>query len=330
LLAACRDGFQQVANLTRPTAAAALTTTATNEVCMTKVALISTRDRGEGVRQAINLLELKSFSGKSVVLKPNFNTADPTPGSTHNDTLRALVLALQQMGAKQITLAERSGPGDSTRSVMERKGIFKLAQELNFKILNLEEVGPEGWSKIEPTDSHWSQGFHFPHIYLEAGSIVQTCCLKTHAYGGHFTMSLKNSVGLVPLKGYPYMGELHSSRYQRQMIAEINTAYSPDLVVLDGVEAFTDGGPDHGTKVEADVMLAGTDRVAIDAVGVAILRLLGTTPGVNNGAIFEQEQIARAAELGLGVPSANQIQLVTGDTRSEAMAVQVRDILDRD
>ena len=297
---------------------------------MTKVALVSTRDRGEGVRKVIDLLGLKSFRNKYVVLKPNFNTADPTPGSTHNDTLRALVLALQQMGAKEITLAERSGPGDSTRSVMERKGISKLAQELSFKISNLEEAGPEGWSKIEPTDSHWSQGFHFPRIYLEAESIVQTCCLKTHAYGGHFTMSLKNSVGLVPLRGYPYMGELHSSSYQRQMIAEINTAYSPDLVVLDGVEAFTDGGPDHGTKVEADVMLAGTDRVAIDAVGVAILRLLGTTPEVNNGAIFEQEQIARAAELGLGVPSAKQIQLVTGDTRSEAMAVQVRDILDHD
>jgi len=297
---------------------------------MTKVALVSTRDRGEGVRKVIDLLGLKSFRNKYVVLKPNFNTADPTPGSTHNDTLRALVLALQQMGAKEITLAERSGPGDSTRSVMERKGISKLAQELSFKISNLEEAGPEGWSKIEPTDSHWSQGFHFPRIYLEAESIVQTCCLKTHAYGGHFTMSLKNSVGLVPLRGYPYMGELHSSSYQRQMIAEINTAYSPDLVVLDGVEAFVDGGPDHGTKVEADVMLAGTDRVAIDAVGVAILRLLGTTPEVNNGAIFEQEQIARAAELGLGVPSAKQIQLVTGDTRSEAMAVQVRDILDHD
>jgi len=297
---------------------------------MTKVALVSTRDRGEGVRKVIDLLGLKSFRNKYVVLKPNFNTADPTPGSTHNDTLRALVLALQQMGAKEITLAERSGPGDSTRSVMERKGISKLAQELSFKISNLEEAGPEGWSKIEPTDSHWSQGFHFPRIYLEAESIVQTCCLKTHAYGGHFTMSLKNSVGLVPLRGYPYMGELHSSSYQRQMIAEINTAYSPDLVVLDGVEAFVDGGPDHGTKVEADVMLAGTDRVAVDAVGVAILRLLGTTPEVNNGAIFEQEQIARAAELGLGVPSAKQIQLVTGDTRSEAMAVQVRDILDHD
>jgi uncharacterized protein (DUF362 family) len=297
---------------------------------MTKVALISTKDRGKGVRQAIDLLGSRSFRGKSVVLKPNFNTADPAPGSTHNDTLRSLILALQQMGVEQITLAERSGPGDSTRAVMEKKGIFGLAQELDFSIVNLEELGPEGWCKVEPKESHWSQGFHFPRIYLEAESIVQTCCLKTHAYGGHFTLSLKNAVGLVPLKGYPFMKELHSSPYQRQMIAEINTAYSPDLVILDGVEAFVAGGPDRGTRVEAGVMLAGTDRVAIDAVGVAILRLLGTTPEVSRGSIFEQEQIARAAELGLGVSSAEQIQLVTRDTESEAFAAQVRDILARD
>jgi len=297
---------------------------------VTKVALVSTTYRGEGVRQAIDLLGIKSFRGRSVVLKPNFNTADPAPGSTHNDTLRSLILSLQQMGAKQITLAERSGPGDSTRAVMEKKGIFGLAQELGFSIVNLEELGPEGWSKIEPKESHWSQGFHFPRIYLEAESIVQTCCLKTHAYGGHFTLSLKNSVGLVPRRGYPYMQELHSSPHQRQMIAEINTAYSPDLVVLDGVEAFVDGGPHRGTRVEAKVMLAGTDRVAIDAVGVAILRLLGTTPEVSLGPIFEQEQIARAAELGLGVSSAKQIQLITGDAGSEAFAARVRDILARD
>jgi uncharacterized protein (DUF362 family) len=297
---------------------------------MKKVALVSTRDRGKGVRQAIDLLSVKSFRGKSVVLKPNFNTADPAPGSTHNDTLRSLVVSLQKRGAKQITLAERSGPGDSTRMVMEKKGIFGLAQELGFNIVNLEELGPEGWSKIEPKHSHWSQGFHFPRIYLEAEAIVQTCCLKTHAYGGHFTLSLKNSVGLVPRGGYPYMHELHSSPYQRQMIAEINTAYSPDLVVLDGVEAFVDGGPHRGTRVEAKVMLAGTDRVAIDAVGVAVLRLLGTTLEVSRGRIFEQEQIARAAELGLGVSSAKQIQIVTGDDESEAFGAQVRDILARD
>jgi len=297
---------------------------------MTEVALVCTKDRGGGVRRAIDLLGVKSFRGRSVVLKPNFNTADPAPGSTHNDTLESLVLVLQQMGTKQVTLAERCGPGDSTRKIMEKKGTFGLAEKLGFNIVNLEEVGPEGWVKLEPADSHWSQGFHFARIYREAESIVQTCCLKTHAYGGHFTLSLKNSVGLVPLAGYRYMGELHSSQYQRQMIAEINTAYSPDLVVMDGVEAFVDGGPDRGTRVEAGVMLAGTDRVAMDVVGVAILRLLGTTHEVSRGSIFEQDQIARAAELGLGVSSAKEIQLVTGDVESEAFAVRIRDILSRD
>ena len=123
------------------------------------------------------------------------------------------------------------------------------------------------------------------------------------------------------------MQEMHSSPYHRQMIAELNTAFSPDLIVLDGVDAFVNGGPARGTLVQAGVMLAGTDRVAIDAVGVAILRSFGTTPEVSRGKIFQQDQIARAVELGLGVKSADQIQLVTGDKESEAYCGPIREIL---
>ena len=38
------------------------------------------------------------------------------------------------------------------------------------------------------------------------------------------------------------MRQLHGSDNQRRMIAEINTAYRPALVVLDGLEAFVDRG----------------------------------------------------------------------------------------
>ncbi|MFC1978341.1 DUF362 domain-containing protein, partial [Chloroflexota bacterium] len=297
------------------------------EIMITKIGLVSTRNREEGVPRAIALLQSNPVRGKAVTLKPNFNSADLTPGSTHSGTLRALVLTLQEMGAKSITLAERSGPGDTTRQVMEKKGIFDMAEELGFDIVNLEELDPEGWVHFHPKDSHWQDGFLFPKVYTEAESIVQTCCLKTHSHGGHFTLSLKNSVGMVPRAGHQFMRELHGSPYQRQLIAEINTAYSPDLVVLDGVDAFVDGGPSAGTRVQAGVILAGSDRVAIDAVGVAILRLLGTTPEVNRGLIFEQEQIAKAVELGLGVKSPDQVQLVTDDAESEAYAGKIRDIL---
>lgn len=299
---------------------------------MTKISLVRTDNRIDGVSRAVKLLDINPVKGKKVVLKPNFNTDDPAPGSTHIDTLRSLVNNLKEMGASGITLAERCGPSDTTRAVMEKKGVFELAKELGFDIINLQEMGPEGWVLVRPGDSHWKDGFMFPAVYRKAESIVQTCCLKTHQFGGHFTLSLKCSVGMVPggLRGsgeYPYMNELHTSPYQRQMIAEINTAYSPDLIVMDGVEAFVDGGPHIGTRVKAGVMLAGTDRVAIDAVGVAILRLLGTTPEVSRGKIFEQDQIKRAAELGLGVGSPGEIEIVTGDPASAEYADKVREVL---
>ena len=299
---------------------------------MTKVSIVSTTDRTEGTRKAIELLDINPVKGKAVVLKPNFNTADPAPGSTHNDTLRALILKLQEMGAGKITLAERSGPSDTTRHIMETKGILHMAKELRFDIVNLQEMDRDGWVLVKPEDSHWENGFLFPKIYREAESIVQTCCLKTHQFGGHFTLSLKCSVGMVPpgLRGeseYPYMNELHRSPYQRQMIAEINTAYTPDLIVLDGVEAFVEGGPHIGKRVNANVIIAGTDRIAIDAVGVAVLRMLGTTPEVSRGKVFEQDQIARAVELGLGVESPEQIELITGDKESEELVGKIKDIL---
>jgi uncharacterized protein (DUF362 family) len=93
------------------------------------------------------------------------------------------------------------------------------------------------------------------------------------------------------------------------------------------VEAFVNGGPDSGKFVQSEVVLASTDRVAIDAVGVALLRHYGTTPEVSAGSIFEQEQIARAVDLGLGVALPEQIHLLTGDAASQDYANTIRAVL---
>ena len=123
------------------------------------------------------------------------------------------------------------------------------------------------------------------------------------------------------------MDELHSSRHQRKMIAEINSVYKPDLIIMDGVITFVDGGPMHGTRKEANIFVAGTDKVAIDAVGVALLRILGTTPEVTNGSIFEQEQIKRAVELGVGITSPDEIEFITDSEEAETIVVQIKEKL---
>jgi uncharacterized protein (DUF362 family) len=99
------------------------------------------------------------------------------------------------------------------------------------------------------------------------------------------------------------------------------------LVVLDGVDAFVDGGPATGTRAKGEVFLASQDRVAIDAVGVAILKMLGSNEKIMKTRIFEQDQIARAAELGLGVSSPSQIRLIPGNSESEDYCRRVWEIL---
>ena len=64
------------------------------------VTLMKTADRKEGVKASLIALKINPVKGKSVLIKPNFNTADTTPGSTHNDTLVALIEELWAMGAK--------------------------------------------------------------------------------------------------------------------------------------------------------------------------------------------------------------------------------------
>ncbi len=299
-----------------------------------RVALVKTRDRVAGTRRVMEVLGINPAAGKPVLLKPNYNSADPAPGSTETAMLRELVVMLNEMGAGKLTVADRSGMGN-TSAVMRAKGIPELAEDLGFDLVALDTLTEEAFALITDENFHWPHGFAMPKMVLDAECIIQTCCLKTHRYGGHFTMSLKNSVGLVPgtpsgsgfVGSHNYMRDLHGSPHMRLMIAEINAAYTPALIVMDGVEAFVQGGPATGTRAPTEVILASTDRVAIDAVGVALLRMFGTTPQVSEGRIFEQEQIARAVELGLGVDGPEKIEFITGDAESEAYAAEIRNVL---
>ena len=294
-----------------------------------RVALVSTEDRRSAVGLSIKALNIDPVKNKDVLIKPNFNTADLCPGSTHNDALVALVEEAWKMGAKSVSLGERSYP--PTREVMEQKDVLALMKNLDVRVIDFDQLDDKDWVEVKPKDSHWQDGFRVARPILEAECLISTCCLKTHQYGGVFTMSLKLHVGVVPTyrHGYDYMSELHRSANQQKMIAEINTAFEPDLIILDGIEAFVDGGPADGKRAKGNVFLAATDRVAIDAVGVAILKSLGSNDQIMTPKIFEQEQIARAVEIGLGASSASEIEVIPVDDQSREYRDRVVRILNK-
>ena len=291
-----------------------------------KVALVRAADRTQGMSAALKLISFPSPKGKKVLIKPNFNTADPAPGSTHNDALRRLVQEMKIRGASRVAVGDSCGPG-STKAVMEQKGIPALSRELDFDVINFEDLPADGWIHCNPPGSHWKNGFDVARPVAEAEYLLWTPCLKTHQFGGIHSMSLKLAVG-VTNKGVR-MGMHGDSVNIRRMIAEINATFTPQLIVMDGMDIFVDGGPMTGKLVHAGIIVAGTDRVAVDAVGLAVLKNHGTNDAIMSKKIFEQEQIARAAELGLGVKSPDRIDIVTGDADSRDYAGKLKEILAR-
>lgn len=290
---------------------------------MSDVAIACGSNRVIGTREAIMLAGFPHVAGKRVLIKPNLNTSDPPPGSTHNDTLRTVVKMAIGGGSEEIIVGDRSGPED-TRGVFQAKGIFSLANELGFQCLVFDEMDDSRYQRIDVPDGHWKDGFLFAKPVIEADVVISLCCLKTHQYGGHFTMSLKNTTGMVHRGN---MSELHSSPHQREMIAEMNTAYEPDLILMDGVEAFYEGGPMTGSRWSANITLASRDRIAIDAMGVAALKMHGTTEAIGGKRVFDQDQIRRAVELGLGASNPEQVRLLPVDKSSSDIAEKLQWII---
>ena len=297
------------------------------------VYITGNKNRRAGVQSVLGAFDLSVFSGISVAVKGNFNSADPFPGSTHIDTLDTLCGVILEQHPARITLVERSGMGN-TREVLGEVGVLGLARDRGIAVTILDELDRRGWQEIQAAGLHWNRGFFLAKDIARADYVVQTCCLKTHRYGGDFTLSLKNMVGTiarrVPGLDYDFMNELHTSPRQKSMIAEISKFCRTDIVVMDATSGFSSGGPDKGKLIKPGVILASRDRVAIDAVGVALLRASGTVPGVMKGTIFEQEQIARAVELGVGIGSADRIRLVPLDEPGRNVSEQIQNQLDLD
>ena len=144
--------------------------------------------------------------------------------------------------------------------------------------------------------------------YLECDVLINIPIFKDHE-GVRFTGTLKNIMGvtssstnrffhnvsLIPIEGY-YNDPLHLG----ECIAEANLVRTPTLCVADGTEFITSNGPSGPGKIaRPQVVVAGTDRVAMDSFGATLLNLRPE----------ELPTIRRASELGIGSMDLGTLQI---------------------
>jgi uncharacterized protein (DUF362 family) len=236
-----------------------------------------------------------------VLLKPNFNTADHYPASTALDFLEAIIGLISEAKPKEIIIGESCTYFLNTEKICREIGVPSVMQKFKVTWHNFD-VNP--WVKVKVPDGKYFKEVKIPKITQEVDKIIFLPCLKVHRYA-RFTMSLKITVGMLKPS---QRGSLHLAHLEEK-IAELASVIKPDLVIVDGRKCFVTQGPEKGQLENSNILMAGTDRIALDIEGLKILQsykadnYLGDNP-------WALGQIKRAVELNLGAKSEKDYQII--------------------
>jgi uncharacterized protein (DUF362 family) len=202
--------------------------------------------------------------GDRVLVKPNFNSQDPFPGSTDLTFLRTVVELLLEAGAK-VAIGESSGGiWRPTGKVFGKVGVYELARDLGVELIAFDDK-PDDWVRVK-VDGDYLNSVTMPRSAYEADKIVYLPCLKTHGLA-RFSGALKLTVGFM----HPGERRALHTRHLEQKIAEISLCWQPNLIIMDGRKAFVSGGPDKGQLAEPGLVLASGNLVAIDVEAIKVL-----------------------------------------------------------
>ncbi len=284
-------------------------------VAVVKPSTFGTHDAA--VREVVRLSGGLGFirPGQRVLLKPAVNSGNAYPATVDPETLLIMGTMVKEVGGEPY-IADRSFFLSNTMENFEKVGIKDAAQQLGVPLLALESKGLVVLH--HPLAKHW-WGNVIP-IYRDvatADHIINLCTPRTHSMGD-ITMAMKNAVGVVD---GPARSAMHAGSGFKQRLAEISLVVKPSFILMDGRQGFTNGGPDGGDLAHPDFLAAGTDLLAMDAVGIAFLRQQGANAVITNGSLWELPMMKRGAQIGLGVTTSGAVRL-TGMTAEEEAALR--------
>jgi uncharacterized protein (DUF362 family) len=294
------------------------------------VAVIRSNSRLTAFREVLRLLGgidpiLQGVTG-TILLKPNCNTDDPFPASSHPDMIRLVAEHLINSGfpSKKIVIGDMGGKGRGlpTKWTMENIGLRQIAQDLGVRLSFFEE---DDWVTItHPKMTHWPDGGRIPRLLYDAERVISLPAMKTHEIAT-FTLSLKSIVGLTDALGRDRLHNGERALTINEKIAELNLAYTADLIILDGMKCFVTKGPSEGKLACPGVVIAAGDRVAVDAVGVAILKQFNAE-NIANRRISDHKQLQWGDHIGLGTLDPNRTRArvaLTAEINTIAEAMNV-------
>jgi len=257
---------------------------------MSEVAIIKGTNPVEVTVKALQMIDVDEALSeeKPVLIKPNYiDASHPSTGiTTDSKVIEGVIKFLKNRQVKDILIGEGSGFAD-TFEAFRVAGLDKVASRWNVRLVDLNrdefvEVGlpnPLALKKVK-----------IAKTALQS-TIISVPKLKLHRMAD-ITLSLKNMIGAITPKG-----TIHT--HLNEKIADLASIIKPSIAVVDGIIAG-EGHETSGNPVKMNLVIAGTDPVAVDAVGAAVM---GVPPE-------SVKHLCLAEEKGIGTCDLKRIRVV--------------------
>lgn len=234
-----------------------------------KVAIVRGDGAEDGVQEAIGLCGgLESLRTDSkVMIKPNLSSGakrnfSPFGVVTTSTVVEAIVRLLQRRGCKDIAIGDGSvilkEMGTNTRRAFKFSGVERVARDHGVRLVDFDK-GPFKEIRLD------GDSFLACREALDADFLINAPVLKTHG-GTVVSLGTKNLKGCLKFTSKKGFHLIDLERY----VALLSERLRSHLVVIDGTYAM-ERGPSFGTAHRKDLLIAGTDVLAVDVVGAAVL-----------------------------------------------------------
>ncbi|MCK5627789.1 DUF362 domain-containing protein [Candidatus Bathyarchaeota archaeon] len=257
---------------------------------MSAVAIIKGISPEDITVQALEMINAHEAltNGKPVLIKPNYlNASHPSTGiTTDSRVIEGVIKFLKQQEVQEIIIGEGSGFSDTFESY-RIAGVDSVAKRWNVKLVDLNK---DDYVETHPKNPLTLKKVKIAKTALES-TIISVPKLKLHRIAG-VSLSIKNMMGAMKPKG-----SMHT--HLNSNIADLASVITPNIAIIDGIIAG-EGHESSGNPVEMNLVIAGTDPVAVDSVGAAVMMI---PPN-------DVKHLHLAEKKGLGKCELNQIEIL--------------------
>ena len=202
--------------------------------------------------------------GQRVVLKPNMSFASPPEraSTTHPLVVATVAQACMDAGAERVVVVDF--PLYKTELCLQRSGIRDACKSLRgVYVLGLDER--KFFREIKVPQGKVMDRVEVMKEVLDSQVLINLPQAKSHSTTG-VSLGIKNLMGLIWNRW-----NFHTWYNINYALADLLTVVRPQLTILDATRALVTGGPGGPGEVQKpNLIIAGTDPVAVDSYGVTV------------------------------------------------------------